>query len=62
MNENPFKFGTIVDEPYFTDRIHEIEQVKSIIGSQNHLTIISPRRFGKSSLIMKVANQTDRPA
>ncbi|HOX77099.1 MAG TPA: ATP-binding protein [Bacteroidales bacterium] len=61
MKENPFKFGSIVDEPYFTDRILEIEQVKSIIGSQNHLTIISPRRFGKSSLIMKVANQTNRP-
>lgn len=61
MKENPFKFGSIVDEPYFTDRIQEMEQVKSIIGSQNHLTIISPRRFGKSSLIMKAASQSNRP-
>ncbi len=42
MKENPFKFGSIVDEPYFTNRIQEIEQVKSIIESQNHLTIIRP--------------------
>ena len=61
MKTNPFKFGSIVDEPYFTDRIHEMEQVKSIVSSQNHLIIISPRRFGKSSLIMKVANQLNRP-
>ena len=61
MKTNPFKFGSIVDDPYFTDRTHEMDQVKSIISSQNHLTIISPRRFGKSSLIMKVANQLDRP-
>jgi len=58
---NPFKFGTIVDGPYFTNRTLEIEKVKSIISSQNHLTIISPRRFGKSSLIAKVAGQLDRP-
>ena len=24
MNENPFKFGTVVDGPYFTDREDEI--------------------------------------
>ncbi len=60
MKSNPFKFGTIVDDEYFTDRTSEIKRVKSIIGSQNHLIIIGPRRFGKSSLIMKVADQPDR--
>jgi hypothetical protein len=61
MKTNPFKFGSIVDDQYFTNRTNEIERVKSIIGSQNHLIIISPRRFGKSSLIMKVTGQLDRP-
>jgi uncharacterized protein len=61
MKSNPFKFGSIVDDPYFTDRTHEIEKVKSIIGSQNHLIIISPRRFGKSSLILKVTGKLNRP-
>jgi hypothetical protein len=61
MNNNPFKFGSIVDDPYFTNRKKEIERVKSIIGSQNHITVISPRRFGKSSLVLKVAGQLERP-
>ena len=61
MQGNPFKFGTIVDDPYFTDRISEIKKVRSVISSQNHLIIISPRRFGKSSLITKVAGELERP-
>lgn len=59
--ENPFKFGTIVDNEYFTDRIDEQINVKAILNSPNHLVIISPRRFGKSSLIRKAAIQTGRP-
>lgn len=62
MDPNPFKFGSIVDDPYFTNRREEITRVKSVLNSPNHLTIISPRRFGKSSLIMKVAAQLDRPS
>jgi len=61
MKKNPFKFGSIVEGPYFTDRIHEIARVESIISSANHLIVISPRRFGKSSLIFKVVSQLDRP-
>ena len=59
--KNPFKFGTIVDTPYFIDRQEEIERVKSYLASENHLIIISPRRFGKSSLIDKVMREIDRP-
>jgi uncharacterized protein len=58
---NPFKFGSIVDEPFFTNRTREMVQVRSIINSSNHLIIISPRRFGKSSLIFKVISELDRP-
>lgn len=59
--KNPFKFGTIVTEPHFTNRIREIEIVKSTLNSDNHLTIISPRRYGKTSLLTKVTSQLDRP-
>ncbi|MCF8296164.1 MAG: ATP-binding protein [Melioribacteraceae bacterium] len=62
MKKNPFKFGSIVDEPYFTNRSEEIKKVKSILSSDNHLIIISPRRFGKTSLISKVIKEIDRPA
>jgi uncharacterized protein len=61
MQKNPFKFGSIVDEPYFTNRTSEIIKVKSILNSENHLIIISPRRFGKSSLVQKVVSQVNRP-
>jgi hypothetical protein len=57
---NPFKFGTIVDGPYFTDREEEQTVIKSFINSENHLTLISPRRFGKTSLIRKVVNESGR--
>ena len=61
MKKNPFKFGSIVDGHYFTNRSEEIKKVKSILMTDNHLIIISPRRFGKTSLISKVMKETGRP-
>lgn len=58
---NPFKFGTIVQGEFFTDRVQELEQVKHLLDSENHLVLISPRRFGKSSLITKALQQIGRP-
>ncbi len=58
---NPFKFGSVVDEPYFTNRVEELKQIKSLLQSKNHLILISPRRYGKTSLMMKAVNQLDRP-
>ena len=31
------------------------------LDSENHIVLISPRRFGKSSLVQRVLSQTDRP-
>ena len=59
--ENPFKFGTLVDEPYFTDRKEELRKIVQFLNSENHLILISPRRYGKSSLIRKAVRQTNRP-
>jgi AAA+ ATPase superfamily predicted ATPase len=61
MQNNPFKFGSIVDDPYFINRNKEITRVKSVLNSSNHLILISPRRFGKSSLIYKVVGEINRP-
>lgn len=62
MRTNPFKYGSIVDVPYFFNRVPELEKVKSILNSQNHLIIISPRRYGKTSLIKQVLQQIQRPS
>lgn len=51
--ENPFKFGTIVEEDYFTDRVNEVAYITQFVKSPNHLILISPRRFGKSSVVAK---------
>lgn len=58
--ENPFKFGTVVDTPYFTDRVDELADIMSLLNSRNHIILISPRRFGKTSLIRKAVSQLDR--
>lgn len=57
---NPFKFGSVVDEPYFTNRNDEMEKIHQILNSGNHLIMISPRRFGKTSLIHKAFKQFKR--
>ena len=28
IKTNPFKFGSVVDEPYFTNRVTELQQIK----------------------------------
>lgn len=59
--KNPFKFGTIVEKPFFTNRSKETEQIKRLLESNNHLILISPRRYGKTSLINNVVKSTERP-
>lgn len=58
---NPFKFGVIVENDFFTDRKEETELLKRKLDSENHVVMISPRRFGKSSLIQKVVSEIGRP-
>ena len=48
---NPFKFGTIVEGDFFTDRVAETAQLTQKLNSENHIVLISPRRYGKSSLV-----------
>ena len=57
---NPFKFGSVVDDPFFTNRTEELAKVQAIINSDNHLIMISPRRFGKTSLIRKAVKNSNR--
>lgn len=58
--ENPFKFGSIVEDEFFTDRVKEVEYVCNYLNSRNHLVLISPRRFGKSSLVLKAVKKSNR--
>jgi AAA+ ATPase superfamily predicted ATPase len=62
MPANPFKFGTVVDGDFFTNREEEIASLNSFLRSSNHLILSSPRRYGKTSLVSKVVRETSRPA
>ena len=48
--ENPFKFGTVVDGSFFTERTEELPRVQQMLSGHNHLALISPRRYGKTGL------------
>ncbi len=54
MKDSPFIYGTTVSIQSFTDRETESEKLKSNLLNGINTTIISPRRWGKSSLVEKV--------
>ncbi len=60
LSENPFKFGTVVSDTYFTNWQKENTSIKTLLSSPNHLTLIAPRRYGKTSLIFKVLEESQR--
>lgn len=51
---NPFKFGTVVKGHDFCGREKEIQELISDVESGTNVTIISPRRYGKTSLILNL--------
>ena len=54
--ETPFVFGKIATDKNFTDREQETATLVSHFKSLTNTIIISPRRWGKSSLVYKAAN------
>jgi uncharacterized protein len=49
--ENPFVFGEIIDEANFVDRARELDQLVRDLADGQKVFLLSPRRFGKSSLV-----------
>jgi hypothetical protein len=54
--ETPFVFGKIASDKNFTDRKIETERVASNFISSVNTILISPRRWGKSSLVARAAD------
>jgi uncharacterized protein len=52
--ENPFRYGIAVDDPYFIDRDKEMKDYSKWLTSGQSLIIYSPRRYGKTSLVLKL--------
>ena len=53
--KSPFVFGKIASGDKFTDREDEQKKLSDNIASHINTVLISPRRWGKSSLVAKVA-------
>jgi len=53
--QSPFLFGRTVSADDFTNRSKEIQRLKDNFTNQVNTILISPRRWGKSSLVKKVA-------
>lgn len=56
---SPFIYGTTVSTHSFTNRENEIEKLRSNLLNGINTMLISPRRWGKSSLVEKVIRDID---
>jgi uncharacterized protein len=56
----PFRFGQIVDGPHFADRQAEAKALAADIQHGLNVVLISPRRFGKTSLVLRVIDDVRR--
>ena len=60
MDTNPFVYGEIVTAAAFADRDHERERLARDLADAQKVFLISPRRYGKSSLIRDVMRNLAR--
>lgn len=56
-NINPFVTSGYKGPQYFCDRVQETERLKSSLRNGNNVTLISPRRIGKTGLIKHTFHQ-----
>jgi uncharacterized protein len=60
MKDSPFIYGTTVSVQSFTNREAESAKLQSNLLNGINTTIISPRRWGKSSLVEKVISDINK--
>ncbi|HBB91254.1 MAG: hypothetical protein A2X22_12290 [Bacteroidetes bacterium GWF2_49_14] len=59
LDSNPFVVSGYLGGNYFCDRLTETKKIVKLILNGNNLTLISPRRMGKSGLIKHVFAQSE---
>jgi hypothetical protein len=57
---NPFVYGEVVPVSAFANRIDELEQLVADLANAQKIFLISPRRYGKSSLIRRALVSLER--
>jgi len=53
VTQNPFVYGEVVPAAAFVDRVDELERLVGDLAAAQKVFLISPRRYGKSSLIRR---------
>jgi uncharacterized protein len=57
FRRNPFRFGDVATGEHFTDREAETRELIGDLRSGQNVLVISPRRYGKTSLITAVMDR-----
>jgi hypothetical protein len=57
---NPFTFGDLALDEAFTDREEEIRELVSDMRNGQNVLVYAPRRYGKSSLVLRAAQEAMR--
>ena len=55
--QNPFRYGALALDESFTDRTREIAELKADALNGQDVVLFAPRRYGKSSLTWRVAQE-----
>jgi len=58
--DNPFIYGEIVPDDAFADRETELDRLATDLGGGQKVFLISPRRYGKSSLVYRALSTLAR--
>jgi hypothetical protein len=59
-DRNPFRYGALALDDAFTDRQAEIRALEADIRNGQDVVLFAPRRYGKSSLVWRVAQRLVR--
>jgi len=54
---NPFRYGALALDDAFTDRATELRELEADVRNGQDVVIFAPRRYGKSSLVWRVAQR-----
>lgn len=57
--ENPFNFGDLALDDGFTNRETEVAELVADIRSGQNVVVVAPRRYGKSSLVLRASREAD---
>src|SRR5919199_5084860 len=57
---NPFTFGDLALDDAFTDREDELRELAADMRNGQNVLVYAPRRYGKSSLVLRAAQEATR--